>query len=103
MSVLRWSKDVQESFGHMDQQEEKAGKTEPKGARSSRVADRLDRPITHSIDPYSATLDRSHAKGVARSIPCRATKLDRSRSVQPFDQSRSDDITAVRSTWCKPT
>ncbi|CAA7019728.1 unnamed protein product [Microthlaspi erraticum] len=31
--------------------------------------------------PACYPLDRSHAKGVARSIPCRATKLDRSRSV----------------------
>ncbi|CAA7018897.1 unnamed protein product [Microthlaspi erraticum] len=40
-------------------------------------------------------VDRPHA-------PCHAARSI-SALFQPFDQSRSDDITAVRSTWCKPT
>ncbi|CAA7027442.1 unnamed protein product [Microthlaspi erraticum] len=82
-----------------------------KGARSSRH---------RSIDPI--TLDRSLLRIDRHTCyssidPMQEESLDRQKSIdpmqsessidpvlsQPFDQSRSDDITAVRSTWCKPT
>ncbi|CAA7021409.1 unnamed protein product [Microthlaspi erraticum] len=73
----------------------------------------VDRP-THdsSIDPTRRAESIDSTFTTARSIPI-LYQLDRSHAEQassidpvlsqPFDQSRSDDITAVRSTWCKPT
>ncbi|CAA7051402.1 unnamed protein product [Microthlaspi erraticum] len=43
--------------------------------------------------PYNQ-LDRSHAKQASSIDPC---------PVSAVRSTRSDDITAVRSTWCKPT
>ncbi|CAA7047508.1 unnamed protein product [Microthlaspi erraticum] len=104
----------------MDQQE-KAGKTEQKELdRSAQGRPNLyTRPS--SIDPIAVqgrsmhalrgssieptvedALDRSHGRSkLDRSHAEQASSIDPVLS-QPFDP-RSDDITAVRSTWCKPT
>ncbi|CAA7052680.1 unnamed protein product [Microthlaspi erraticum] len=55
----------------------------------------LDRAVHEQQLDRSYQEVRSSSYDRSRSIPCH---LDLSRSI-----SRSDDITAVRSTWCKPT
>ncbi|CAA7054046.1 unnamed protein product [Microthlaspi erraticum] len=94
--VFSGLKTYRESFGHMDQQEEKAGKTEPKGARSCHLkVDRLslrDRSThlhtTSSIDPMQANqLDRSRSVSAVRSIPFGLSRSIRPAQMisQPFD------------------
>ncbi|CAA7020501.1 unnamed protein product [Microthlaspi erraticum] len=78
----------------MDQQEEKAGKTEPKGARSSRHRS-VHHFITHSIDSPPVLPTRSITSSMpTRSIPCKGSssidpmQSDEARSI-PFCLSRS--------------
>ncbi|CAA7027435.1 unnamed protein product [Microthlaspi erraticum] len=67
----------------MDQQEEKAGKTEPKGARSSRHRS-IDSPHTHSIDPMRCPSIDSHQ--LPSSIdPMQEESLDRP-SIDPMQR-----------------
>ncbi|CAA7044517.1 unnamed protein product [Microthlaspi erraticum] len=105
LTFLLGLKTYRESFGHMDHRRKQA-ETERK--ELDRVTGRSTR-ATKARSTCSEQLDRMR-KETARSIPCEESidPMQTSSSIdpvlsQPFDQSRSDDITAVRSTWCKPT